>query len=104
MERVELSSSDWQVSGFLATTFLDRLLGVRRAPPGAIVVLPTRSVHNIGRRRPLRVVGLDAAMRVVSVQTLPPNRISLIPSARLILELPEDAPSPREGQVVEMRK
>jgi len=102
MQGALLSTSDWQMSGVVARTFLDRLLGVWRAPAGAAVLIPTRSVHTLGRRRAIRVVGLDAGMRVVEVALLSPNRFIALPAARMILELPVDAPVPARGEKVEV--
>jgi hypothetical protein len=102
MEQVGLSSPGWQVSGFLARTFLDRLLGLRRAPPGSALVMRARSVHGFGMRHPIPVVGLDEEMRVVSTRTLRPNRVMVIPSARILVELPSRQPVPRIGDRVEV--
>jgi hypothetical protein len=102
MQRVALSTADWAAKGYLARTFADRLLGVWRVPEGSTVVLPVSSVHSFGRRRPLEVVGLDAARRVVSLQVLEPNRIVVIPEARIIIETPVGAPLPALGDRVEM--
>jgi hypothetical protein len=102
MQRVALSTADWAVTGYFARTFIERLLGVWRVPEGATVVLPVSSVHSFGRRRPLEVVGLDAARLVVSVKTLKPNRIVVIPGARIIIEAPGGAPLPALGDHVEL--
>jgi uncharacterized membrane protein (UPF0127 family) len=102
MEQVGLSSPGWQMSGFLARTFLDRLHGLRRAPPGSALVMRARSVHGFGMRHPIPVIGLDADMRVVSTRTLRPNRVMVIPSARILVELPPGQPVPRIGDRVEV--
>jgi len=102
MERVRLSTEDWKVSGYMARTLADRFLGVRRAPPGSVVVIPARSVHGFGLGQPLEVVGLDAGMRVVATVTLRPNRIVVFPAASLIVELPSGRPVPEPGDLVEV--
>jgi hypothetical protein len=102
MQRVALSTADWAATGYLARTFADRLLGVRRVPDGTTVVLPVASVHGFGRRRALQVVGLDEASRVVALKTLEPNRIVVIPRARMIIETPIGGPLPALGDRVEM--
>jgi len=102
MEWVGLSTGDWSVEGVIARTFVDRLLGVWRAPEGGAVVIHTSSVHSFGRRRPLEVVGLDAGMKVVEIRTLRPNRLVAFPSARLIVELPAGHPVPAKGDLVEL--
>lgn len=86
----------------MARSFADRLLGVWRAPEGSAVVIETRSVHSFGRRQPLEVVGLDAEMKVVSIMTLRPNRVVVLPTARIIVELPEGCPVPDHGDRVEL--
>jgi hypothetical protein len=102
MQRVALSAAGWAATGFLARTFADRLLGVWRVPEGSTVVLPVSSVHSLGRRRPLDVVGLDAERRVVSVRTLRPNRIVVMPGVRFVIEAPVGVPLPALGDRVEM--
>jgi hypothetical protein len=104
MERIGLSTSTWKVSGYMARTLADRLLGVRRAPAGAVVVISARSVHGFGLRSPLEVVGLDAGMRVVATATLRPNRVVLFRSARTIVELPSGQPVPERGDLVEVTR
>jgi hypothetical protein len=102
MKKVVLSTTDWAATAHLALTFADRLLGVWGAPIGATVVLPVASVHSFGRRRALEVAGLDASMRVTSVKTLLPNRIIVLPGARMVIEAPAGAPLPSVGDRVEM--
>ncbi|HEX6146957.1 MAG TPA: hypothetical protein VF083_09295 [Acidimicrobiia bacterium] len=92
------------MSGFLARTFLDRLLGLRRAPPGSALVMRARSVHGFGMRQAIPVIGLDADMRVVSTRTLRPNRVIVVPPARLLVELPPGRPMPRIGDRVEVTR
>jgi uncharacterized membrane protein (UPF0127 family) len=86
----------------MARTFSDRLLGVWRVPAGSVVILPVTSVHSFGRRRPLDLVGIDAGMTVVATMTLPPNRVTFIPSARMIVELPVGSPLPEVGDQIEI--
>lgn len=100
MEKVALTTPDWQATAYIARGFVDRLLGVRRAPEGSSIVLQTSSVHAFGRRLPLEVFGMDAEMRVVASKTLRPNRIVVMPSARLIVELPAGRPLPAIGDRV----
>lgn len=102
MERVALSTSDWEATGYMARGFIDRLLGVWRAPTGSSVIMRTSSVHSFGCRLPLEVFGLDAGMRVVARKTLRPNRIVVMPSARLIVELPAGRSLPAIGDLVEL--
>jgi hypothetical protein len=48
------------------------------------------------------VAGLDASMRVTSVKTLPPNRLIIMPGARMVIEAPAGTPLPSVGDRVEM--
>ncbi|MDF2730148.1 MAG: hypothetical protein K0T01_1935 [Acidimicrobiia bacterium] len=86
----------------MARTFADRLLGVWRVPAGSAVVLPVTSVHSFGRRRPLDLVGVDAGMRVVATKTLPPNRVTVLRSACMIVELPAGSPLPELGDEIQI--
>ena len=100
MQRVALSARQWATTGYLARTFTDRLLGLWRAPEGSAVVLPVSSVHSFGRRQSLDLVGVDAGMRVVATMTLQPNRVKVIPSARMIVELSAGGPLPAVGDQI----
>jgi len=64
--------------------------------------LPVTSVHSFGRRRPLDLVGVDAGMRVVATMTLSPNRVTVIPRARMIVELPAGSSLPEVGDQIEI--
>lgn len=88
MIRIQVNAGAWSVDALLARGFLDRLFGTFRAPPGTPVLLQTRSVHTIGQRGPLTVVGIDATMTVVDVRSVAPNRVVVMPGARMILEVP----------------
>ncbi len=88
MVRVHGDAAGWSMNAVLARSFLDRLFGTFRAPRGTPVLLRTRSVHTFGQRRPLSVVGIDASLTVVDVRFVPPNRVVVMPGARMILEVP----------------
>lgn len=79
-----------------AATFLSRFRGLmgRSARP---VLLATSSVHGFWIRRPLIVVGVDEALRVLAVRRLRRRRIVWIKGARWILELPDGNPNPQPG-------
>ena len=102
MQRVALTAPEWATTGYMARTFSDRLLGVWRVPAGSAVILPVTSVHSFGRRRSLDLVGIDAGMRVVATMTLPPNRVTVVPLARMIVELPAGSPLPEVGDQIEI--
>lgn len=50
------------------------LLG-RDGVDGALLLTPARAVHTVGMRFPIDVAHLDRDMVVLSVVTMPPNRI-----------------------------
>ncbi|HEU4915063.1 MAG TPA: hypothetical protein VFV13_00695 [Acidimicrobiia bacterium] len=102
MQRVALSTGEWGAMAYFARTFTDRLLGVWRVPDGSTVVLPVSTVHGFGRRQALDIVGLDAAMRVISTSRLEPNRIIVMPGARMIIETPAGGVLPALGDRVEL--
>jgi hypothetical protein len=102
MHRVELSTHDWHASAYLARSFADRLLGSFRAPRGAVVALRARSVHSFGQRAAMELVVIGAGMTVVATRTLEPNRITIHPTASLIVELPGGSPVPSVGDRVEV--
>ncbi len=102
MDQVELSTGDWSARAYLAGTFTDRLLGNLRLPRDSAVVLRARSVHSFGQREPIEIVGVDAQMRVVATRTLMPNRVTVLSSARMIVELPSGSPVPSVSDRIEM--
>jgi hypothetical protein len=102
MQKVALTASEWGATGYLAQTFTDRLLGVRRAPIDSVVVLSATTVHSFGLRRSLDLIGVDDQMRVVATMPLPPNRVRVISSARLIVEVPAGGPLPEIGEEIEI--
>jgi len=102
VQRVALSAPEWATTAYMARTFADRLLGVWRVPAGSAVVLPVTSVHSFGRRRTLDLVGVDAGMRVVATKTLPPNRVTVLRSACMIVELPAGSPLPELGDEIQI--
>jgi len=100
MQQIELATGDGPVDAYLAHTFADRFFGTTRLPSGSVLVLRARSVHSFGMRDPIEIVGLDAGMKVVAIRTLRPNRIALIASARLIMELPGGSSLPAVDDLV----
>ena len=74
----------------LAATPLARLRGLLAAPPvpTPLLIVPARSVHTAGMRRPIDVVFLDADLRVVKVvRRLRPWRMAGARGAVAALEL-----------------
>jgi hypothetical protein len=64
------------------------------------MLIPGATVHGIGMKEPLLVVGLDAGERVVGLGTLLPGRVVWIRKAKQMLELPAALVPPPEGAVL----
>lgn len=94
---LELRTQGWSSGPVMeATTFWSRFIGLRPHAVDALL-LRARSVHTVGMRHPLGIVGLDRGLLVVEVRTVKPDRVVLMGSARWILELPPDRPLPKVG-------
>jgi uncharacterized protein len=84
----------------LAATPLSRLTGlIGKAPsPVPLLIVPARSVHTFGMRRPIDVVFLDADLCVVKiVRALPPRRVASARGAVAALELVAGSTTLRPG-------
>jgi uncharacterized membrane protein (UPF0127 family) len=84
----------------LAATPPSRLRGLIARPPSPrpLLLVPARSVHTFGLRRPIDVVFLDADLRVVKVvRRLPPRRVAGARGAVCALELVAGAATVRPG-------
>lgn len=104
VERISLESDNWSRGDIaVATTFGSRLRGVR-APGVNSLLLETSSVHSFGMMFSLRLVSLDAEMRVLENRTLPPNRLAYLRGARFVLELPLGEDFPEEGARLAVRR
>ena len=86
-----------------ATSFRDRLLGVKSRLSQDSLILRTWTIHTFGLRSPLGVVALDADLRVLASRLVPPGRVAFFPGARFVLELPSDRPLPPPGTQVTVR-
>ena len=91
-DRVRVARSYWRR---LRGLMLTRPLG-----PGEGLLFPRcTSVHTLFMRYPIDVVLLDADLRVVGVETLPPWRLGRrIPGTAHILELPAASANVTRGQ------
>ena len=91
----------------LAATPLTRLRGLLGRPPSPVplLIVPARSVHTFGLRRPIDVVFLDADLRVVRVvRGLRPCRVAGARRAVAALELVAgSAATLSEGERLELR-
>ena len=73
----------------IASTRRERRRGLcgRDGIEGALLLERTRSVHTLGMRFPIDVAHCDAEMRVLSVTTMPANRVGrVVPRARAVIE------------------
>lgn len=101
MEWGTLAGGDWTSPRiFVADTFLRRWLGLRPRPGGMGILIAGRSVHGLGMKEPLVVVGLDARGCVIGTGNLLPRRIMWFKGAAQILELPSGQEPPPEGAVL----
>jgi hypothetical protein len=72
---IVLSAPDWKTPPVLAaTTFAERLAGMRAVPPGRGMLLWARTVHGWGLPGPIRLVRLDDAGTVAECRWLEPRR------------------------------
>ena len=90
----------------LAATPLSRLRGLIGRPPSPtpLLLVPARSVHTFGMRRPIDVVFLDADLRVLKVvHALRPRRLVAARGAVAVLELVPRAATLRPGDQLALR-
>lgn len=93
--RIGLAGTDWRYEPIvLATSFRDRLAGVRRHDAQTGMLFNTGSVHGFGLHRPLRAVAMDAWGRVITVRLLRPGSVIRVAHAAWLLEIPEPADVP----------
>ena len=69
-------------------------------PPGWGVLLQTRSVHTLGMRRPITIVGIDRAGTVQWVRTALPGRVVTDRVVAWIAEMPGVVEGPVTGHVL----
>jgi uncharacterized protein len=84
----------------LAATPAARLRGLLGRPPSPtpLLLVPARSVHTFGMRRPIDVVFLDADLRVLKVvRALAPWRVAGASGAVCALELVAGSTTLRPG-------
>jgi hypothetical protein len=97
MRRVRLSAGEWSANAEQATSFVDRLRGLRALSAHDRLLIETRSIHTIGLGRAVTVVVVGRDRRVLESTTLGPNRVLVRMPARYLLELPagSEVPPPR---------
>ncbi len=97
---IELTCGEWRSGPVkVADRFRDRLLGLRHAPSHGLL-LAVRSVHSVGCRTALAVVGLDRDGRVLHTGILRPGRLVVWWDVAFILELPAGTRLPRVGSLL----
>ncbi len=102
MDVVELREPDGGVIEVnLASSFTDRLLGLRRVEPDSGLLLRARSVHGFGMTRPFLAVGMDGNGRVVGSTVVKPWRMVWFRRCRWVLEMPERHSPPAIGEMLE---
>ena len=90
----------------LAATRLSRLRGLIGRPPSPtpLLLVPARSVHTVGMRRPIDVVFVDADLRVLKVvHAMRPGRLAVARGAVAALELVAGAATVRPGDRLGLR-
>ncbi|MGQ0850104.1 MAG: hypothetical protein ACT4OP_13535 [Actinomycetota bacterium] len=101
MNLVELRCEDWWSGPVeVASRFYDRWRGLRPAGNGRRLLLSGNSVHGVGMREPLLIVGLDRQSRILRIVELRPGKVIWIRGASQILELPIWVPPPPIGSVL----
>lgn len=99
--QVVVRAGAWARRVEYADGFLARLLGVFSAPTGAVLI-PGRSVHGFGLRRPLWAVAVDEDGVVLEVRILNPLAVVVFRRARWMLELPLAELPPPIGDRLEL--
>ncbi|MGA7096074.1 MAG: hypothetical protein WB245_00745 [Acidimicrobiia bacterium] len=96
MDTISVGWGEERVEALYASSFRQRLSGLRGTIEGRLLIRGS-SVHTFGLSEPIDVVAIDDRMRVTATVRVPPNRIAVIPGARIILEQPAGDPVPRHG-------
>lgn len=66
------------------------------------MLIPGRSVHGVGMREPLTVIGIDPGGRVVGIRRLQPGGVVFMLEARWMLEQSVEYPVPGHREVLSM--
>ena len=82
------------------TSFREHLAGIKHAPPGYGVLLPTTAIHSIGLKRSVAIVALDRVGEVLATDVLAPNTTWRNVRASWILELPIESAVPPAASMV----
>ncbi|NNC92158.1 MAG: hypothetical protein HKN80_06665 [Acidimicrobiia bacterium] len=84
----------------LAVGFIERLRGLRPHSDGRALLLRGRSVHSIGMKESLWVVGLDREGVAIETRLLRPGRFRRIRRAIWMLEFSAAEPPPPIGSTL----
>ena len=104
MQDVWLTTPHGSHRGALASSFRDRLLGIRRIGDAELVIIPGSSVHGVGLDAPLDAVGISSSGVITRVATLRPGRFLRFGGAALVAESPQGSVTWREGERIAMRR
>ena len=76
MEWGTFATDGWESeSVWVASTFLERLKGLRASDGDHGMLIKGQSVHGFGMREPLLAIGLDERRTVVGFRVLFPHRV-----------------------------
>lgn len=102
MEDVVVSGLAEPIRASRATSFLDRLLGLRSSGSRPSLFMRASSVHTFGMKTPIAVVGLDAGLRVIGAREVSPGRVVWFRRARYVLEMPSGTSLPASGTQIRL--
>lgn len=98
---LDLSAGSWSAPAVpLAIGFGRRWRGLRAATGGNALLLRGRSVHTVGMKEALWLVGVTGAGRVIQVRYVVPGRAVILAGADFVLELPPTRPPPPLGSTI----
>lgn len=101
---LELAAGEWSSGPLVeASTFWQRLLGLRGVAHPSGLLIHTRSVHTFGLRQPIGVVALDKHGFVLTAHWVGPRRVVVVARARSYVELRAGRLLPRVGERVGRR-
>lgn len=80
-----------------ASTYIERLQGLRAITSLPALLIDASSVHTFGMDEAIAVIGLDREMRVIATRIVAPNRVVWLRGASRILEIPDDISIPPVG-------
>ena len=104
MEQVWLTTAHGTHRGVLASSFLDRLFGIRWIRDADLVLIPGSSVHGMGLGAPLEVAGISDEGVITQVATLRPGRVLRLEGAALVAEAPQGSVTWQQGERIAIER